>query len=84
MVDATGVSIVEVVPALGGKLVKLEFTKANTTDVINVPAGLGATVVWCDVNLKSSLAKDPATAVTDLAVTLSAETGVMVGLFLLE
>lgn len=84
MTDATGVSIVEVVPALGGKLVKLEFTKAGATDVVNIPAGLGATVIWCDVNKKSSLVKDPATAVTDLAVTLSAETGVMVGLFLLE
>jgi len=84
MAAATSITTEEVVPGLCGKLVKLEFTKAGNTDTVTVPSGMGSTVIWCDVNKKSDLVKDPATAVTDLTVTLSAGTGVMVGLFLLE
>ncbi len=82
MVDATAVAVKGTGPAVGLNIIDIEFTKANETDVVNVPAGYGTTVVWCDVNKKSTGVKDPATAISSLAVTLSVGTGTMRGLFM--
>lgn len=84
MAAATGISIINVSPGISGTILALEFTKANATDTITIPDGYGTAVVWADVGKKSTLVKDPATAVSGLTVTLSVGTGVMKGLFLIE
>lgn len=70
-------------PAPGGmNLVALEFTKIGIADTIAVPSRYGSTVIWCDICAKATGVKDPATAISNLIVTLSVGTGSMVGLFL--
>lgn len=81
---ATSITSTEIVPNLGGKLVRVNFTKADAKDTIAVPSVYGTTVVWCDVVKTSTQVKDPATAVSGLTVTLSVGTGAMTGLFLVE
>ncbi len=84
MADATAISVVNVSPALGGTLLRINATKANANDVINVPAGYGSTVVWNDFVKESTGVKDPVTATSNLALTMSTGTGDMVGLVLVE
>lgn len=84
MADATSISVVDVSPGLSGTLLRIDATKAGATDVINVPAGYGTTVVWSDFAKKSTGVKDPVTATSSLALTMSAGTGEMVGLVLVE
>lgn len=74
----------DLVPNLGGKLVKVEFEKEGATDVIILPDYLGSEVVWCNVVKKSTGELDDATDIDGLEVTLSTGTGTMVGLFLVE
>lgn len=84
MTNATSVSVVDTAHGAGLTLLRVDYTKAGATNVVNVPAGHGQTVVWCDCNKISTLVKDPATAVSSLAVTMSAGTGDFTGLFLVE
>lgn len=84
MAEVTNISVTNVTPGNSGTILALEFTKANATDTVTIPEGFGKTVVWADVCIKSSLVKDPATAVSGLTVTLSQGTGVMKGLFMVE
>lgn len=84
MVDATGIVVTNASPGLGATLLKIDYTKANATDVVNIPEGYGETVIWCDFNKESTLVKDPATAVTALAITMSAGTGDFTGLVMVE
>lgn len=85
MVDASAVTVsADVVPGNAGTYLKINYTKANATDVLNIPTGYGETVVWIKANKRSTLVDDPPTAVTDLAVTMSAGTGAFTALVLLE
>ena len=72
------------VPGNSGTLLRVNYTKANATDDLNIPAGYGETVVWIKANKLSTLVDDPPTAVTALAVTMSAGTGAFTALVLVE
>lgn len=84
MVDATAVVVKGTGPSVGINFVEMTFTKANATDVVNIPAGYGTTVVMSIVQAEATGVPDPATATSSLAVTLSVGTGAMHGLFLVR
>ncbi len=67
-----------------GKIVILEFTKANATDTFAVPAIYGKTCIFASVQAKATGVADPATAISSRVVTLSVGTGSMVGMFVMS
>ncbi len=76
--------VTDISPNLGGRIVKLDFTKSNSGDVVIVPEYYGQNVVWCNVVDKSDMTPDDPAAVSGREVTLSTGTGDRVGLFLVE
>lgn len=81
MADSTAVLVKGLASSNGINLVAMTFTKANATDVVNVPAGYGSKVVMAIMQAEATGVPDPATAISSLAVTGSVGTGAMRGLF---
>jgi len=83
--EVTKFEAYDIVPNLGGKLVKANFTKGHADDWVTLPDDIGGKkVVWAYVVKDTDLTADATAAVDDLKVTLSSGTGARTGLFLVE
>ncbi len=78
------VTTIDAIHGQFGKIVILEFTKANATDTIAVPTIYGKTCISAWVQKKSTGVADPATAISANVVTLSVGTGSMIGIFVMS
>ena len=79
MVDATIVRV-DPLPSCNANVLLVKFTKANATDVVNIPSQYGRTVVYCDFTQSDGFSKDVPTALTSLAITLQTGTGTCYGI----
>jgi hypothetical protein len=83
MVDAT-VTRVDPLHSCNANMLFVKFTKANATDVLNIPSQYGRTVVYTDIVGSDGYTKDVPTGITSLAITLQTGTGVCHGIVVVQ